>query len=91
MDSCVTVRKRKHLKLKGALTQCGLKSACIQISQQEVLHFRDKFSGSTIPQNSIEGYICLREKLGSLKKIGSLFPLAVCEAKALFPKEDTSY
>lgn len=67
------------------------KSACIQISQQAALYFRDKFSGSTIPQNSTEGYIYPHEKQESLKKIGSLLPLAVCEAKALLPKEDTSY
>lgn len=65
------------------------KSVCIQISQQAALCFRDKFSGSPIAQNSIEGCICLREKLGSLKRMAFLLPLAGCEAKALLSKEDT--
>lgn len=91
MDSRVTVRKRKHLKLKGALTQCGLNLSVFKSLSKQLYTLETNFLALPFPQNSIEGYICLCEKLGSPKRIGSLLPLAVCEAKALLPKEDTSY
>lgn len=83
--------KKKTLKTQRCFYTMWPKSVCIQISQQAALYFRDKLSGSTITQNFIEGLIWLREKLWILKRIGSLLPLAGCEAKALLPKEDTSY